>query len=239
MRVLLADGDVSFVNNFMFVLREGGYTVDCVKTEDEILEYARLYDYDLIVLDLILKQGDGIGALHRLRTSGYKTPVIVASVLGEMETKVEALNMGADDFLQKPFHMREFMARAQAVTRRSQGHAASSIDVGRLQIDLRRGIALVDRKPLDLTNKEYAVLELMATRKGMLITKQLFLNHLYNGPDEPEPKVLDVFICRLRKKISLFAGGDNFIHTVWGRGYVLRDPMEEQIESVNISAQAS
>ncbi len=143
-----------------------------------------------------------------------------------MDNKIKGLGFGADDYLTKPFDRRELIARIQAIVRRSKGHAVSVLRTGRLSINLGAHTVEIDGKPVHLTSKEYGILELLSLRKGTTLTKEMFLNHLYGGMDEPEPKIIDVFICKLRKKISKVANGDNFIETVWGRGYVLRDPAE-------------
>ncbi|MEP2543461.1 MAG: response regulator transcription factor, partial [Alphaproteobacteria bacterium] len=114
------------------------------------------------------------------------------------------------------------------IVRRSQGHAQSVIQTGRLMVNLDTRTVEVDSQPIHLTGKEYGILELLSLRKGTTLTKEMFLNHLYNGMDEPELKIIDVFICKLRKKLSTATGGENYIETVWGRGYVLRDPEPTQ-----------
>ena len=112
-----------------------------------------------------------------------------------------------------------------AIVRRSKGHAQSIIETGKVAVNLDAKTAEVGGSPVHLTGKEYQMLELLSLRKGTTLTKEMFLNHLYGGMDEPELKIIDVFICKLRKKLSAATGGENYIETVWGRGYVLRDPM--------------
>ncbi|MEK9844610.1 response regulator transcription factor, partial [Thalassospira sp.] len=146
------------------------------------------------------------------------------SGLTETEDKVKGLGFGADDYLTKPFDKVELLARIQAIVRRSRGHAQSMISTGKLNVNLDARTVDVDGSPLHLTGKEYGILELLSLRKGTTLTKEMFLNHLYGGMDEPELKIIDVFVCKLRKKIQSATKGDNYIHTVWGRGYVLRDP---------------
>jgi two-component system cell cycle response regulator CtrA len=123
----------------------------------------------------------------------------------------------------KPFHKDELVARIHAVVRRSKGHAQSVIHTGELQVNLDTKTVEVAGQRVHLTGKEYQMLELLSLRKGTTLTKEMFLNHLYGGMDEPELKIIDVFICKLRKKLATAAGGKNFIETVWGRGYVLRE----------------
>jgi two-component system cell cycle response regulator CtrA len=126
----------------------------------------------------------------------------------------------------KPFHKDELVARIHAIVRRSKGHAQSVINTGDLSVNLDTKTVEVQNARVHLTGKEYQMLELLSLRKGTTLTKEMFLNHLYGGMDEPELKIIDVFICKLRKKLSVATGGKNYIETVWGRGYVLREPDE-------------
>jgi two-component system cell cycle response regulator CtrA len=188
------------------------------------LEIGKLYDYDLIVLDILLPDIDGYEVLRRLRSAKVETPTLILSGLSEPDSKIKGFGIGADDYLTKPFERRELVARVHAIIRRARGHAESIIRTGRLAVNLDTRTAEVDSQPLHLTGKEYQILELLSIRKGTTLTKEMFLNHLYGGIDEPEVKIIDVFICKLRKKLGMATGGDNYIETVWGRGYVLRDP---------------
>jgi two-component system cell cycle response regulator CtrA len=201
--------------------------VDATDLGEDGLEIGKLYDYDLIILDLMLPDMDGLEVLRRLRNSRVHTPVLILSGLAESDMKVKGLGIGADDYLTKPFVKDELLARIQAIVRRSKGHSASVIRTGRLAVNLDAHTVDVDGKPVHLTGKEYGILELLSLRKGTTLTKDMFLNHLYGGMDEPELKIIDVFICKLRKKLAMATDGDNYIETVWGRGYVLRDPREE------------
>jgi two-component system cell cycle response regulator CtrA len=192
------------------------------------LEIGKLYDYDIIVLDLMLPDIDGYEVLRRLRAARVQTPTLILSGLTGLDDKIKGLGVGADDYLTKPFDKRELIARIQAIVRRSKGHPDSVIPTGKLKVNLDARTVEVDGQPLHLTGKEYGILELLSLRKGTTLTKEMFLNHLYGGMDEPELKIIDVFVCKLRKKLSSATGGDNYIETVWGRGYVLRDPLPEE-----------
>ena len=222
MRVLLVEDDLTMARGLALMLRTGGAVVDQADTGEEALELARHYDYDITVLDLMLPDMEGYDVVRHMRSSRIEVPVLVLSGLTRPQAKVRALALGADDFLTKPFDKSELLARMQAIVRRSKGFSQPSLKVGNLQLNLESREVTVDGTTVHLTGKEYAILELLVLRKGMVLTKEAFLNHLYGGMDEPEMKIIDVFICKLRKKLAQ-AGADNLIGTVWGRGYVIRD----------------
>ncbi|WP_372399897.1 response regulator transcription factor CtrA [Azospirillum sp. HJ39] len=231
MRVLLVEDDSSVAKSIELMLNTEGFIVDSTDLGEDGLEIGKLYDYDIIILDLMLPDIDGYEVLRRLRAARVTTPILILSGLTEMDNKIKGLGFGADDYLTKPFDKRELIARIQAIVRRSKGHSDSIIRTGRLTVNLDTRTVEVDQSPLHLTGKEYGILELLSLRKGTTLTKEMFLNHLYGGMDEPELKIIDVFVCKLRKKLAAATQGDNYIETVWGRGYVLRDPQEEIVES--------
>jgi two-component system cell cycle response regulator CtrA len=224
MRVLLVEDDNAMSDSIELMLKSEAMVVDTTDLGEDGLEIGKLYDYDIILLDLMLPDIDGYEVLRRLRDARVDTPVLILSGLTETENKVKGLGVGADDYLTKPFDKTELLARIQAIVRRSKGHSQSVIATGKLNVNLDARTVDVDGAPLHLTGKEYGILELLSLRKGTTLTKEMFLNHLYGGMDEPELKIIDVFVCKLRKKIQSATSGDNYIHTVWGRGYVLRDP---------------
>ncbi|HRC26635.1 MAG TPA: response regulator transcription factor [Alphaproteobacteria bacterium] len=228
MRVLLVEDDKATAKSIELMLKSDGFVVDTTDLGEDGLEIGKLYDYDIIILDLLLPDMDGYEVLKRLRAAKVTTPILILSGLTELDNKLKGLGFGADDYLTKPFDKRELIARIQAIVRRSQGHSQSEIVTGKIRVNLDTRTVEVDSKPLHLTGKEYGILELLSLRKGTTLTKEMFLNHLYGGMDEPEVKIIDVFICKLRKKLETAAGGENYIETVWGRGYVLRDPEEDK-----------
>ena len=227
MRVLLVEDDPTTQQSVRMMLESASMVVDTTDLGEDGLEISKLYDYDIIILDLMLPDIGGMEVLRRLRDSRIETPVLILSGLTGSENKVKGLGIGADDYLTKPFNKEELLARIQAIVRRSQGHSQSIIETGMLQVNLDARTIEVNGQPIHLTGKEYGILELLTLRKGTTLAKEMFLNHLYGGMDEPELKIIDVFICKLRKKLSHACGGENYIETVWGRGYVLRDPNEE------------
>ncbi len=232
MRVLLIEDDRLLAQSIELMLNNEKFIVYSSNNGEEGIELAKLYDYDLILLDLNLPDMSGYDVLNNLRLHKNKTPVLILSGLSDPVEKVKGLGFGADDFVTKPFHKEELVARMHAIIRRSKGHAQSLIIIGDLVVNLDNKTVEVAGQQLHLTGKEYQMLELLALRKGTTLTKEMFLNHLYGGMDEPELKIIDVFICKLRKKIEAVSNGIIYIDTVWGRGYVMRD-----IETVENSAQ--
>ena len=224
MRVLLIEDDPSTQQSLKMMLESSSMVVDATDLGEDGLEIGKLYDYDIIILDLMLPDIDGMEVLRRLRDARVVTPVLILSGLTESENKVKGLSSGADDYLTKPFNKAELLARIQAIVRRSQGHSQSMIETGKLSVNLDARSVDVNGQSIHLTGKEYGILELLSLRKGTTLTKEMFLNHLYGGMDEPELKIIDVFICKLRKKLSTATEGESYIETVWGRGYVMRDP---------------
>ena len=226
MRVLIVEDDSSTAKSIELMLKSENFIVDATDLGEDGLEIGKLYDYDIILLDLMLPDIDGYEVLRRLRAARVDTPILILSGLGELDNKLKGLGFGADDYLTKPFDKRELIARIQAIVRRSKGHSDSVIRTGKLAVNLDARSVEVEGHPLHLTGKEYGIIELLSLRKGTTLTKEMFLNHLYGGMDEPELKIIDVFICKLRKKLANASEGRNFIETVWGRGYVLREPHE-------------
>ena len=230
MRVLLVEDDTATVASIELMLRAENFVVDTTDLGEDGIEIAKLYDYDIIVLDIMLPDIDGYEVLRRLRATRVRTPILILSALGSSgpEPRIKGLGIGADDFLSKPFDRRELIARIQAIVRRAKGYPGSIVRIGRLLVHLDRQAVESDGEPVPLTGKEYGMLELLSLRKGTAITKEMFLNHLYGGRDEPELKIIDVFMCKLRKKLSQATGGENYIETMSGHGYVLRDPASSE-----------
>jgi two-component system, cell cycle response regulator CtrA len=226
MRVLLIEDDSATAQSIELMLLSEGFNVFTTDLGEEGVDLGKIYDYDIILLDLGLPDISGYEVLRTLRVSKVKTPILILSGMAGIEDKVRGLGFGADDYMTKPFHKDELVARIHAIVRRAKGHAQSVIATGDLVVNLDTKTVEVGPNRVHLTGKEYQMLELLSLRKGTTLTKEMFLNHLYGGIDEPELKIIDVFICKLRKKLAMATGGDHYIETVWGRGYVLRDPKD-------------
>jgi two-component system cell cycle response regulator CtrA len=229
MRVLLVEDDPTTSKSIEMMLTHANLNVYCTDLGEEGIDLAKLYDYDLILLDLGLPDMSGNEVLRQLRLAKVDTPILILTGSDDTENKIKSFGFGADDYLTKPFHREELVARIHAIIRRSKGHSQSIITTGKIGVNLDAKTVEVDNKTVHLTGKEYQMLELLSLRKGTTLTKEMFLNHLYGGMDEPELKIIDVFICKLRKKLCDATDGANYIETVWGRGYVLRDPVKNEM----------
>ena len=227
MRVLLIEDDSATAQSIELMLKSEGFNIYTTDLGEEGVDLGKIYDYDLILLDLNLPDMCGMDVLRTLRVAKINTPIMILSGSAEIDTKVKTLGGGADDYMTKPFHKDELVARIHAVVRRSKGHAQSVIRTGDIVVNLDAKTVEVNGNRVHLTGKEYQMLELLSLRKGTTLTKEMFLNHLYGGMDEPELKIIDVFICKLRKKLRHFLGHSNYIERVWGRGCVLRDPVDK------------
>lgn len=224
MRVLLVDDDKSMCYGIATQLGERDVVCDTVHLGDDCLNKVRVQDYDIILLDLILPDVSGYDLLRRLRMKNVNVPVLILSTLSDTDRKVQGFDYGADDYLSKPFNKEELFARVDALVRRSKGHSGNVIKIGSLSVYLKDKYAEVEGVRLSLTNKEYTILELLALHKGCTLHKDVFFSHLYCGIDVPEVKIIDVFVCKIRRKIQEILNHDpGYIKTVWGRGYVLEE----------------
>ena len=218
MRVLLVEDDPTTSKSIEMMLTHANLNVYSTDMGEEGIDLAKLYDYDLILLDLKLPDMTGHEVLRQVRLARVDTPILILSGSDDTENKIRGFGFGADDYLTKPFHREELIARIHAIIRRSKGHSQSIIRTGKIDVNLDTKTVEVDGDTVHLTGKEYQMLELLSLRKGTTLTKEMFLNHLYGGMDEPELKIIVVFICKLRKKLTEATGEDNHIQTVWGRG---------------------
>ena len=214
MRILLIEDDPATSKSIELMLGHANFNVYTTDLGEEGIDLAKLYDYDLILLDLVLPDINGHDVLRQLRVARIDTPILILSGETDTENKMRGFGSGADDYLTKPFHREELIARIHAIIRRSKGHSQSIIKTGDIEVNLNGKTVEVRRNTVHLTGKEYQMLELLSLRKGTTLTKEMFLNHLYGSMDEPELKIIDVFICKLRKKLSEATGRENHIETV-------------------------
>jgi two-component system, cell cycle response regulator CtrA len=223
MRVLLIEDDSATAQSIDLMLKCESFKVYTTDLGEEGIDLGKIYDYDIILLDLNLPDMSGFEVLRKLRISKVRSPILILSGLAGIEDKIKGFGFGADDYMTKPFHKDELVARINAIVRRSKGHAQSVINYDNLSINLDSKKVEIDGGRVHLTAKEYQMLELLALRKGKTLSKEMFLSHLYGGLEEPDMKIIDVFICKLRKKLAYASGGKDYIETVWGRGYVMRE----------------
>ena len=239
-KLLLVEDDPALSELLEYRFTNEGYQVRTTPDGDEALLLATEDVPDLVILDWMIEGTSGIEVCRRLRRDKQTAhvPIIMLTAREAEDDRVRGLDTGADDYLTKPFHRDELVARIHAIIRRSKGHSQSVIRTGKISVNLDAKTVEVGGKSVHLTGKEYQMLELLSLRKGTTLTKEMFLNHLYGGMDEPELKIIDVFICKLRKKLSEATGDENYIETVWGRGYVLRDPEPRSDEPPAMAASA-
>jgi DNA-binding response OmpR family regulator len=224
MRILLVEDTRALARSIAEGLSEEGFSVDAAYDGEEGLHLAREIAYDAIVLDRMLPLLDGLSVLRLLRREGVRTPVLLLTALGEVQDRVDGLDVGADDYLVKPFAFDELLARLRALVRRSHGQAANEVDLGRLRLDLAGRIAAVDGEPLDLSAKEFSLLELLALEPGRTFSRTAIAERLYDEESDRDSNVIDVFVARLRRKLDA-AGlpGAEVVRTLRGAGYRL-DP---------------
>ena len=218
MRVLLIEDDDGTAQSIGLMLKSENFNVYTTDLGEEGVDLGKLYDYDIILLDLNLPDMSGFEVLRSLRVSKIKTPILILSGLARIEDKVKGLGFGADDYVVKPFQKNELVARIHAIVRRSQGHAQSVVQTGDLIVNLDAKTVHINQVCVHLTGKEYRMLELLSIRKGTTLTKEMFLSQLYGGMDEPEIKIIDVFMCKIRKKLANASNGKEYIETVWAEG---------------------
>lgn len=232
MRILLIEDDQNTSESIQNILAAAGMICDRVELGEEGKDIGSLYHYDAAIIDLMLPDIDGYDVLRRLRAAKVKVPIMILSGLASTNHKVRGFSCGADDYMTKPFNREELVARINAIIRRSEGRSASIAKFDKMVINFDTRIVEINEKPISLTNTEYNILELLAIKKGRVLEKEFFLDNLYNNADAPNIKIIDVFICKLRKKLMKASGGDDYIKTVWGRGYMIQDTKDSYLEEV-------
>ncbi len=233
MRILLVEDDEKVAYIVQEVIHSAGYVCDVAYSGNDGLEIIKSskdsYSYDAIILDRCLPDIDGLDDfIPRLRCRKCKCPVIFLSALSSVESKVKALEFGADDYVVKPFNKHELLSRIRAVVRRTRGHSSSMFEIGDLVLDFHKQVCKIKGKngSIPLTNKEYSMLELLCLHgPGAIVSKEKFINHLYSNNEPSDPKIIDVFMCKLRAKMANANDGNHCITTAWGRGYSLSVPM--------------
>lgn len=202
---------------------EANLTVFAAVQSDECIDLACRYDYDIIILDLHSPNATGHKLLKKIRHASITTPVLILSSCGHVQKRVKGLELGADDYVTKPISAAELLARIRAIVRRSRGQAPSVVTIGKLTVNLLLRMVQVGKEIVDLTEKEFQILELFCMRRGMIVTKDSILDNLYAGLGEPSAESVKVYIYRLRRKLARANSGEHPIETVRGIGYILRD----------------
>jgi two-component system, cell cycle response regulator CtrA len=228
MRVLLIEDDGATSQSLELMLKSERFDVFATALGEAGVDLGKLYKYDIILLDLNLPDMSGFEVLRTLRVCKIKTPILILTGLAGIDNMVRGLGIGADDYMTKPFHKDELLARIHAIVRRSKEHAQSVINIGDLCVNLDTRSVKISGSSVFLTCKEYQILELLSLRKGTALAKRMLINNIYGGMDEPGLKTIEVFICKLRKKLASASGGKNYIETVPSRGYILREPSEDE-----------
>ena len=223
MRLLLIEDYSPLRTSVAKGLREAGCAVDATGDGEEGLWYARSGDYDVIVLDLMLPKVDGLTILRRLRDQGNLVHVLILTAKDTVDDRVRGLELGADDYLVKPFAFDELLARVRALIRRKYEAKSAVVEVADLEIDTRTHSARRAGQAIELTAREYSLLEFLALRAGQVVTRTEIWDHVYDFAAEANSNVIDVYIARLRKKLER-GGQPPLIHTRRGIGYVLGEP---------------
>jgi two-component system cell cycle response regulator CtrA len=223
MRVLIAEANTVTAKTLTAPLKARGFVVDHTDNGAEALELVRRYDYDAVIIAIGLPDFGGCEVVRRMRAARIDTPVLIVSGPSRLHV-ITALDSGADDCIAGSIDGAELLARVRAVVRRSKGLSRQTIEIGPLTLDIGGRCAMVNDETVSLTPKEYAILELLCMRKGMVLRKETFLDHIYGADDdEPEIRIIDVYVCNLRRKLAL-AGAPDMIVTARGQGIVLREP---------------
>ena len=219
MRVLLIEDEPTTAKSIELMLSSEGFNVYTTDLGEEGLDLGKLYDYDIILLDLNLPDMHGYDVLKKLRVAKVGTPVLILSGINEMDSKVRALGFGADDYVTKPFHIEEVLARVRALIRRAAGHASSELTCGPLRLDTKASKADVDGVPLKLTSHEFRLLAYLMHHMGEVVSRTELVEHLYDQDFDRDSNTIEVFVGRLRKKMGI-----DMIETVRGMGYRMREP---------------
>ncbi len=218
MRVLVVEDDAVLADGLACSLKQAGYAVDWTGDGEEARHILRVQDYDLLVLDLTLPGMDGLELLSHIRKNRARIPVLIITARSEVDDRIRGLDLGADDYLTKPFELGEFDARVRALLRRSAGRGLNRLDCGVLSLDLAGRQAFLDQQPMNLPKREYHILEALATRQGRILSKSQIIDRILDFDEELNPSAIEIYIHRLRKKLD---PAGIHIRTVRGVGYML------------------
>ena len=216
MRVLVVEDEADLARALRQALEEDGYAVDVARDGEDALHSARGCDFDALVLDLMIPKRDGLGVLRELRAGGSKIPVLILTARDTVADKVRGLDSGADDYLAKPFEVDELLARVRALIRRAAGQSSPVLQLGDVEVDTVAGVVRRAGQVVDLTAKEFALMELLARNCGRLVSRSMIYEHIYDDDDETLSNVVDVYVSNLRKKL-----GKDLITTRRGQGYIV------------------
>jgi len=223
MKVLVIEAPARSFTSLEKTLLRQDFNVSAAASHDDAMQMLECFDHDIVVLHEVIEGGPAAHLLRKVRMKGIKTPIIMVAANDSTLNVVDIFSAGADDFITQAVNQEELVARIKAVVRRTRGIASSILHIGGLTLDLGNKSAFAAGKALKLTIKEYELLQALAIRKGRTVTKESLMSLLYNHDSEPEYKIIDVFICKLRKKLALALDGEVPIDTIWGRGYMMRD----------------
>ena len=228
MRVLLIANETGVAQPIESKLKAEDFRVYATSLARTGIDLAALGEFDVILLSISPPDLSGLDVLRMFRSAKIKTPILLVFDFAALEGKLKELGVSPHEYILNPVQKDELIARLHAIVQRARRPAQPVIAIGDLTVNLEQKAVDVAGTRLQLTGKEYQMLELLALRRGTTLTKEMLLNHLYGGVDEPEVKIIDVFICKLRKKLASASHGKNYIETVWGRGYLLRAPLQEE-----------
>lgn len=241
MRILIVDADKSEAHQLHTEMLSARYVPETTHNAEEAIEYLRAYPFDIAIIALGDTAFDGLQLIREIRTARLDVPIMALTAATKPGLRLQALNSGADDAVSRPISrdvLEEMMARTRAITRRAAGFSQSEITLGPVRVMLDSREVYVGDASLHLTNKEFEILQVLVKRRNTVISKETFLTALYGGLDTPDPKIIDVFICKLRKKLKHKGCGD-LIQTAWGKGYVIRGSKIREGEAAAEAARAA
>jgi two-component system, cell cycle response regulator CtrA len=221
MKVLLIEDEIVTSRGIDLTLRTEDIYADIAACGEDGIDFARHFDYDAVILDLDLPDMSGFEVLRTLRRAGIDVPVMILAGSAAVDSKVKALNAGADDYMTKPFSSEELVGRLRALVRRSKGYSDSRISFGPMTLDLVAKTVEAGGNRVRLSGKEYQILELLSLRRGVAVSKETLINHIYSDGEGPDSPTIGLFMCRLRKKLAAASGGQHYIQTVRDQGYLM------------------